>query len=233
MTRQRMQVSTCMHSAPLVQPAPIVSETPPTRQRLLDAAFRVCSERGLHAATTREIAEAAGVNEVTLFRHFGNKEKLIGALFARSVAAQAESLSDAEPAANDLRLDLRRFARRYNEMLFANEALIRTIIGEARRHPEQARQVICEAVRPMRERLIAYLRAAQKAGSVRRELAVAPAIDAFTGMLLAGMLRRTGHAEFLDYGQEDFLETTTDLFLRGIAAGAPARKRMRKPGRGK
>jgi len=30
----------------------------PTRQRLLEAAFRVCSERGLHAATTREIAHS-------------------------------------------------------------------------------------------------------------------------------------------------------------------------------
>ena len=121
------------------------ADLPPTRQRLLDAAFRVCSERGLHAATTREIAEAAGVNEVTLFRHFGSKEKLIADLFARSVAAQSESISHTEPDANDLRIDLFRYARRFNEMLFANEALIRTLIGEARRYPEQARQVICEA----------------------------------------------------------------------------------------
>src|SRR5205814_2300745 len=57
----------------------------PTRQRLLDAAFSICAQRGLHGATTREIAEAAEVNEVTLFRHFGSKEKLIAALFERSV----------------------------------------------------------------------------------------------------------------------------------------------------
>jgi AcrR family transcriptional regulator len=220
----RMQVSTCMHDQALSEASSPAATVHPTRQRLLDAAFRVCSERGLHAATTREIADAAQVNEVTLFRHFGSKEKLISALFARSVAAQAESLTDSEPDANDLRLDLHRYARRYNEMLFANEALIRTIIAETRRHPEQARQVICESVRPMRERLIEYLSAAQKAGSVRTDLTLAPAIDSFTGMLLSGMLRRTGLAEYLDYSQEDFVATATDIFLRGIATQEAASK---------
>jgi AcrR family transcriptional regulator len=190
----------------------------PTRQRLLDAAFHVCSERGLHGATTREIADVAQVNEVTLFRHFGNKEKLIQALFQRVVATQTESLNATEPDAHDLERDLSRYARRYHEVLTANEALIRTIIGEARRHPEQARQVMCEAGRAMREHLIEYLRAAQKAGSVRRDLELGPAIDSFTGMLLAGMLRRTGFAGYLDYSSDDYVTTVVDLFLRGITA---------------
>ena len=223
-SRREMQVSTCMQIYPAVQPTPASADTQPTRQRLLDAAYRVCAERGLHGATTREIADEARVNEVTLFRHFGNKEKLIAALFERSVAAQAESLSDTEPDANDLERDLRRYAVRYNEMLFTNQALIRTIIGESRRHPEQARQVICESVKPMRERLTAYLAAAQEAGSVRRDLIIGPAIDAFTGMLLSGMLRRTGFKE-LDYSQEEYVNQCVDLFLRGIVLVTPAKTR--------
>ena len=199
-----------------------------THERILDAAYRVCAERGLHGATTREIADEAGVNEVTLFRHFGNKEKLIAALFQRSVAAQVESLSDSEPDANDLERDLRRYAIRFDEMLFNNEALIRTIIGEAKRHPEQARQVICESARPMKERLVAYLRGAQKAGAVRRDLVLEPAIDAFTGMLLAGMLRRTSPMKFLEYSQDEYVEGCIDLFLRGIAAPVPSPKSRRK-----
>lgn len=212
-----MQVSTCMQ-------AELLS---PTRQRLLDAAFRVCSERGLHAATTREIAEVADVNEVTLFRHFGNKEKLIAALFEHVLAALTESLSETEPDGHDLERDLTRYARRYNEMLMTNEALIRTIIGESRRHPEQARQVMCEAGRSIRERLIDYLRAAQNAGSVRHDVELGPAIDAFTGMLLAGMLRRTGFKTYIDYSDDDYITNVVELFLRGIAAtpASPDKKR--------
>ncbi len=48
-----------------------------TRERILHAAREVVARKGKRAATTREIAEVAGVNETTLFRHFGTKEKLL------------------------------------------------------------------------------------------------------------------------------------------------------------
>ena len=216
-----------MQAHPAVQPVPASGENRPTRQRLLDAAYRVCAEKGLHGATTREIADEARVNEVTLFRHFGNKEKLIAALFERSVVSQMESLSDAGPDGGDVEGDLRRYAVRYNEILFANEALIRTLIGEARRHPEQARQVICESARPMRDRLLVYLEAAQKAGTVRSDVPLGPSIDAFTGMLLGGMLRRTGFKPYLDYSQDEYVSNCVDLFVRGIAAPAKSPKSRR------
>jgi AcrR family transcriptional regulator len=199
----------------------------PTRQRLIDAAIRVCSERGLHAATTREIAEVAGVNEVTLFRHFGSKEKLIAALFERVLATLSESLNDTETDEQDLERNLFRYAQSHNELLMTNEAFIRTIIGEAKRHPEQARMIMCEAGRAKRELLIEYLRAAQKAGSVRKDIELGPAVDAFTGMLLAGMLRRTSFKDYVDYSADEYLRTIVDLFIRGIAA-SPSPDKARK-----
>jgi len=45
--------------------------------KLLDAAVRVYGELGFRGATTRRIADEAGVNEITIFRHFGSKEALI------------------------------------------------------------------------------------------------------------------------------------------------------------
>ncbi|HVA34394.1 MAG TPA: TetR/AcrR family transcriptional regulator [Candidatus Baltobacteraceae bacterium] len=48
-----------------------------TRERILCAAREVMGRKGKRGATTREIAEAASVNEATLFRHFGSKEALI------------------------------------------------------------------------------------------------------------------------------------------------------------
>ncbi len=47
------------------------------RDQLLAAAARVYAEGGYHGATTRRIASAAGVNEITLFRHFGSKDALL------------------------------------------------------------------------------------------------------------------------------------------------------------
>ncbi|GAB6162392.1 TetR/AcrR family transcriptional regulator [Desulfothermus naphthae] len=47
-----------------------------TRQRIIEAAYTLFSEKGYHGTSTREIAKAASVSEVTLFRKFGNKETL-------------------------------------------------------------------------------------------------------------------------------------------------------------
>lgn len=47
-----------------------------TRERILTAAREVIGRKGKRGATTREIADVAGVNEATLFRHFGTKEAL-------------------------------------------------------------------------------------------------------------------------------------------------------------
>lgn len=54
-----------------------------TRQRILKAALALFGEKGYVATSTREIAEKAGVNHLTLFRHFGSKE----ALFRESVVS--------------------------------------------------------------------------------------------------------------------------------------------------
>ena len=48
-----------------------------TETRILSAFLRLAAERGLAGTTTRALAQAAGVNEVTIFRHFGDKATLI------------------------------------------------------------------------------------------------------------------------------------------------------------
>jgi AcrR family transcriptional regulator len=59
------------------------------RSRIIEAAARIYAAHGYRGATTRRIAEEAGVNEVTLFRQFGSKSALLDAMVeAFIVAAQ-------------------------------------------------------------------------------------------------------------------------------------------------
>ena len=193
----------------------IRSAGPSSHDRLLEAAARIFARDGLQGATTRGIAQEAGVNEVTLFRHFQNKERLLAAVLERAVAAQQHALADESFWTGDLESDLRSYAAAFNTVLEENELLIRTLIGEARRHPEFARQVIMEATRASRERFIAYLEGACEAGRVRPDLDLAASADAFTGMLLSGMLRRTAQ-KALRYSRDTYVATCVDLFVRGI-----------------
>jgi AcrR family transcriptional regulator len=63
--------------------------TSPTEERILRTFLRLVAERGIDATTTRVLAEAAGVNEVTLFRLFGDKANLAAEAFRRFAPVDA------------------------------------------------------------------------------------------------------------------------------------------------
>ena len=54
-----------------------------THERILDTASRVFYERGTLAVGVNELAAAAGVSKVTLYRHFDSKEALVAAFLRR------------------------------------------------------------------------------------------------------------------------------------------------------
>ncbi len=68
-----------------------------TRQRILDTAFELFEAHGYERTTTVQIAAAAGVSEMTLFRHFASKDRLLlddpyDPFIADAVAAQPAKL---------------------------------------------------------------------------------------------------------------------------------------------
>ncbi|SRR5579883_559958 len=192
-----------------------------TRNRLIDAATQVFAEAGVQGATTREIARVAGVNEVTLFRHFASKEQLLSAVIAQVLAVQTEAISHLGGWTQNLQLDLKRYAELYDSALEAHQDLIRTLIGEAKRRPEVAQGVIQGATQPLKEKLIAHLKNNQMQGVVRSDLDPILAVDTFTGMLLAGMLRRTMPFLSLSYDRDHYIATCVEIFVRGISTLSP------------
>ncbi|HEY6485327.1 MAG TPA: TetR/AcrR family transcriptional regulator [Candidatus Cybelea sp.] len=81
-----------------------------TRERILVATREVIGRKGKRGATTREIAEVAGVNEATLFRHFGTKESLLVAC-AQHFCGHLELAGAAATRSGDLAADLLALAR--------------------------------------------------------------------------------------------------------------------------
>ncbi|ELS32165.1 MULTISPECIES: TetR/AcrR family transcriptional regulator [Pseudanabaena] len=188
-----------------------------TRERLLKTAVEVFATEGIAGATTREIARRAEVNELTLFRHFQNKEQLLKAVVHYTTALQAEALEHQDEWTQDLRIDLLHYGKVYSDQLEQHEALVRMFIGEAKRHPEEAIRITQEAMMPLRDKLIAYLRNGEARGIVRPDVDLALAIDMFTGMLLAGMLRQHISPILRGYSQTQYVEGCVELFVNGIS----------------
>lgn len=189
-----------------------------TRSSLLDGALRVFAREGLQRATIRMIAEESGVNELTVFRHFQNKDRLISSVFDRLQETSAYSdLGSEEAWSGDLRANLTRFAHSFYDLLEKDEAFIRTLIGEARRHPIPYRKIIMDAFRMLHERLKANLEAAAAAGIIRKNVHFSAAADMFVNLLLAGMLKNTeGGCNDDGYTSAEYVATCVDLFATGL-----------------
>lgn len=71
------------------------AETPGARERIERAALTLFVERGVDAATTREIAAAAGVAEGSIYRHFDSKDDLAAAMFLKVHAQLAMLVREA------------------------------------------------------------------------------------------------------------------------------------------
>ncbi|HEY8154037.1 MAG TPA: helix-turn-helix domain-containing protein [Myxococcota bacterium] len=79
-----------------------------SRERILDAALQLFSERGYAATPVHEIARQAGIEKAALYWHFGSKEGLLAAVLDRMDAEFVERIAKkvSLSSGSDERLDL-------------------------------------------------------------------------------------------------------------------------------
>jgi len=147
-----------------------------TKKRLLEATLKLISEKGYRGATTRKIAQEAGVTELTLFRHFGSKEKLFKELLGsytflprlKELLPKLDGLSSREA--------LELIATRFLLTLKERKSMVRIMYSEYTTYPENIREVYNKFVLEMRTTLAAYFEGLQKRGVLRKN--ISPAMTA-------------------------------------------------------
>jgi AcrR family transcriptional regulator len=115
-----------------------------TRQRLIQSALELFTTQGINAATTKQIAEAAEVNEVTLFRQFGNKQGLLLAVIEESEPFQNLGLGLIQPI--DSADDPYRILWDYASVTLNNcdqiSPLLRSLLGESDQYSTATRRAL-------------------------------------------------------------------------------------------
>jgi len=182
-----------------------------TQTRLLDAAEQMFAEQGLDAATTRGIARAAGVNEVTLFRHFGSKAGILAAVVGRSFAARPEQSAMADTG--DLRSDVAGWASRYEALLRENFLFVRTCVGEIHRHEAYEGRVLHAIFAPLRVALVGRLQTAAARGETHSGVDPEIAADLLSGMIFTGILREASGVKPRSYSPESYRATALTALL--------------------
>lgn len=199
--------------------------TPPTREHILDAAARVFAEHGFRGSTTRLIADAADVNEVTLFRLFGSKDALLGEairtrVYEREVAHLPEVPGDA-------RAELIAWASVEYRNLLAHRASIRQGMTELNERPE-LRHCMAQGPRGGYSRLRAYVSALAKSGRCNKDVNAMHAAAMLLGALFADSLGRDMMPDALP--AESHVPTAyVDLMLAAIGYHAQPAAARRRP----
>jgi AcrR family transcriptional regulator len=197
------------------------------REKLLQAALRVFQETGSRGATTRRIAAEAGVNEITLFRHFGSKAALLSEALQAAARDDLGSRLPDEPA--DPGRELAEWCRTHMGRLRRSRSIIRTCMGELEQAPEMAR---CAAAAPQRvaDELGAYLERLRERGMADPDLDVPAAVSVLMGTVFGDVMGRDLAPERYAYTAEEAPERYVRLFLRAIGATDPPARRPRLHG---
>jgi AcrR family transcriptional regulator len=196
------------------------------RLQILAVAVSLFSNRGFRGTTTKEIAQAAGVSEAMVFRHFATKEELYAAILDHK-ACSGGKFQPAEMAAHGI-------ACKDDRAVFESLALgalqhhendpdfQRLLLHSALEKHELAQMFFDEFVRRVYEFLGRYIRERQREGALI-EMDPAIVVRAFVGMVMHHSLNNNlwdPKRRLLNISNESAAKFFTDILLNGITTPA-------------
>jgi AcrR family transcriptional regulator len=196
------------------------------RLQILRVAVSLFSQRGFVGTTTKEIAQAAGVSEAMVFRHFATKQELYSAILDHKAcsgdtmnpeAMVAEALQEKDDRAVFERLALG--ALEHHE---CDPEFQRLLLHAALEGHELAQMFFEKFVRRVYELLGDYVAERQRDGAM---VAMDPAIvvRAFIGMIIHHSLNNNlwdPQRRLLKISNQEAAKHFSDILLNGISTKA-------------
>ena len=185
-------------------------------EQIIKKAFNVFSRLGYRGSTTKMLASAAGINELTLFRHFRNKENLFKKVIEHhSFLARIEEL---EPSLEHLpyKNALNTLAESFLETLYRNKNLVKIMAMEAYTHPTYARMIHKNLIQKVFRHFEGYLAHVSKLNKIRildRQVAT----RAFFGMIYFYFINQEFflEREIKKFNHHHVINEFVELFLKG------------------
>lgn len=192
------------------------------REQLCKIAMRLFSERGFRGTTTKEIANAAGVSEAVIFKHFSNKDELYAAILDNKACDHGLDNPFAEIADKIAQKD--DFAVFYGMALNAlnkhkNDSDFLRLMLQSALEGHQLAQVFFETfITYVYDFLGAYIRQRQEDGAFR-EVEPRVVVRAFIGMFVHHSLNNIlwdKEQKLLTISNEDAAREFATILLEGI-----------------
>jgi AcrR family transcriptional regulator len=197
-----------------------------TRQKLIYAAIELFASQGVNETTTKQIAELAQVNEVTLFRQFGNKHGLLLAVIedADVFAQLGQNLLAELPPVNGLAQMLREYANTCLQALEQTPAVVRSLVGESGQYSTENRQGLGRSFDRANRRVTKYLKTAIGESQSDLQLPVEQLTSLLNTILFGyATIELTSEFHGLWRDRDDFLDRVVALFLAGAISPPTAK----------
>ncbi|MBW4601664.1 MAG: TetR/AcrR family transcriptional regulator [Calothrix sp. FI2-JRJ7] len=189
-----------------------------TRDRILQAAQRLFAAQGFDGTTTRDLAQAAGVAEGTLFRHFSNKKAILV-----EVATQGwvEILTDLLTELSEMGSykAVAQVMKRRMWNMRKNADMMRVCFMEAQFHPDLRERIQQEVIEKMTGVAEAFFQEAMDKG-IYRKMDANLVAKVFLGMFaVAGFSNETiASPNASPQEMQSMAEGLADIFLNGVLA---------------
>ncbi len=200
------------------------------RLQILAVAVSLFSERGFRGTTTKEIAQAAGVSEAMVFRHFANKGELYAAIldykaYSGGAFDPEQMVADALERKDD-RAVFERLALGALEHHERDPEFQRLLLYSALEKHELAQMFFEEFVRKVYKFLGSYIRERQRDEALV-EIDPSLVVRAFIGMVMHHSLNNNlwdPQRRLLNISNESAARNFTDILLNGITKSPPKKK---------
>ncbi|MDZ8258588.1 TetR/AcrR family transcriptional regulator [Nostoc sp. ChiQUE01b] len=187
-----------------------------TRTRILQAAQRLFASQGFDGTTTRDLAQAAGIAEGTLFRHFPNKKAI---LVEVATSGWVEILTDLLTELSEMGSykAVAQVMRRRMWNFQKNADLMRVCFMEVQFHPDLRDRIQLEVITKMTDVGEAFFQTAMDKGIYRQGDAKLVA-KVFLGMFaIAGFSNNTLiEPDASPQQMQEMAEGLADIFLNGV-----------------
>jgi AcrR family transcriptional regulator len=187
----------------------------PTRQRLIHAAIELFTTQGVSETTTKQIAELAQVNEVTLFRQFGNKHGLLIAVIEETEIFDrlGDSLVTQLPPGSTVGQTIGEYAKDCLAALESTPAAIRSLIGESGQYSLENRQGLGRSFDRANRRVAEYLKTNLGESASSLPLSIDESTSLLNALLFGyAAIELTSEFHGLWRDRSDFLERVGVLF---------------------
>ncbi len=183
------------------------------RDEILEAAAGVFAQHGFRGSTTRRIADAAGVNEITIFRQFGSKEALLRE--AMRFMTQSVGLSILPEVPVDPEAELTSWSESFIQHLRLRSSIIRKTMSEIEERPDMS-ECASYVPRQASNDLCLYLTALQRQGSATVPFDPKTAAAMLMGAIFADAMGRDMMPDVYPQPAAKAGEMYTGLLLRAI-----------------